>query len=107
MKWFDRWFTRKCQEAWQEQSSQTVNDIGIKPIGIKPMRKLSGVERSLGDHRSTMNLQIHSASGGYVLEFTTYDQKRDEHDRNLHIITEQEHLGEAIAKIITVEMLRK
>lgn len=99
MKWFYRWFTRKCQEALDvERQSPFENPIAIS--------KSASVERSLGDHRQTMNIQVHCATGGYILEFSRYDRKRDEHARNLHIITEQQDLGEAIAQVITVEMLR-
>lgn len=101
MKWFNKWFAKKCQQAWAEAREGTIEN-SMQPSPMKAAK----LDRSLGDHRQTMNLQIHSANGGYVLEFTKYDRKRDEHDRNLHIITEQEQLGEAIAKIITVEMLR-
>lgn len=98
MKWFDRWFTRKCQEAW--------NDARHASVETRPIGKNLSIERSLGDNRQTMNIQVHCANGGYVLEFTRYHRTRDDHERNLHIITEQQNLGEAIAQIITVEMLR-
>lgn len=101
MKWFDKWFARKCHQAWADAREGAIEN-STQPVRMKA----ATLDRSLGDHRQTMNLQIHSASGGYVLEFSKYDRKRDEHERNLHIITEQEQLGEALAKIITVEMLR-
>ena len=95
MKWFDKWFNNKVRQSW-EQAKEAKNMTLVSP----------SVDRSLGDHRSSMNVQIHSASGGYILEFTKYDRKRDEHNRNLHIVTEEQNLGEAISQIITVEMLR-
>jgi succinylglutamate desuccinylase len=65
------------------------------------------VSERIGDQRDSMNFQIHSATGGYILEFSSYDKRRDEWDKNLHIIRDDEDLGEGIAKIITIEMLRK
>lgn len=101
MKWFDKWFAKKCHQALAEAREDPIGN-STQPIRMKA----ATLDRSLGDHRQTMNLQIHSASGGYVLEFSRYDRKRDEHDRNLHIITDQQNLGESLAQIITVEMLR-
>ena len=97
---FFRWFGYKLNRHMSE------SEYGPEQTKAKSIRSTSPVDRSLGDHRQTMNLQIHTASGGYILEFSRYDRKRDEHDRNLHIITEEQNLGEAIAQIITVEMLR-
>ena len=47
------------------------------------------------------------ANGGYVLEYSTYNDKTDRHDNTLHIITADTDLGQGIAHIITLEMLRK
>jgi len=97
---FFRWFGHKL--------NRHMNESEYEPAQLKTraIPSTSPVERSLGDHRQTMNLQIHTASGGYILEFSKYDRKRDEHDRNLHIVTQDQDLGESIAQIITVEMLR-
>jgi hypothetical protein len=62
--------------------------------------------RSLNSDHHPMNFQIYRASGGYILEFSKYDRKRDEANRNLHIITDDQDLGDSIAKIVTLEMLR-
>jgi hypothetical protein len=47
------------------------------------------------------------ASGGYVLEYSTYNDKTDRHDNALHIISSDQDMGQGIAHIITLEMLRK
>ena len=98
---FFRWFGYKIDRHMNESEYEPAQ----RKTRAIPSTSAS-IERSLGDHRQTMNLQIHTASGGYILEFSRYDRIRDEHDRNLHIITEEQNLGEAIAQIITVEMLR-
>ena len=54
-----------------------------------------------------MNFTIHMANGGYVLEYSTYNDKTDRHDNALHIIPSDQDLGQGIAHIITLEMLRK
>ena len=59
------------------------------------------------DSRGGLNFTIHTANGGYVLEYSTYNEKTDRHDNALHIITADTDLGQGIAHIITLEMLRK
>lgn len=54
-----------------------------------------------------MNFTIHMANGGYVLEYSTYNDKTDRHDNALHIINSDTDLGQGIAHVITLEMLRK
>jgi hypothetical protein len=54
-----------------------------------------------------MNFSIYDAVGGYVVEFSQYDNKTDRHTRRLHIITEGAELGTSIGHVITNEMLRR
>ena len=54
-----------------------------------------------------MSFTIHQASGGYVLEYSAYDEKTDRPNHNLHIIPSDQDMGQGIAHIITLEMLRK
>ena len=54
-----------------------------------------------------MNFTIHMANDGYVLEYSSYNEKTDRHDNALHIINSDTDLGQGIAHIITLEMLRK
>jgi hypothetical protein len=59
------------------------------------------------DSRNGMSFTIHQANGGYVLEYSSYDEKTDRHNNNLHIITSDQDMGQGIAHVITLEMLRK
>jgi hypothetical protein len=53
-----------------------------------------------------MNFTIHPAAGGYILEYRVYDHRTERNDNKLHIINEDQDLGESIGKIITLEILR-
>ncbi len=53
-----------------------------------------------------MNFTIHSANGGHVVEYRSYDTKSDERINNLHIINSGEDMGERIGQIVTLELLR-
>jgi hypothetical protein len=53
-----------------------------------------------------MRLQVYKASGGFVIETRSYDQRTDRHHNTMHVITEDEDLGERLGKIIMMEALR-
>lgn len=53
-----------------------------------------------------MRLQIYKASGGYVVETRSYDRKSDRNNNTMHIITEDQDLGDALGKIVMMEALR-
>ena len=53
-----------------------------------------------------MRFQLYRASGGYVVETRYYDQKNDQNLHKLYIVQEDEDVGHAIGKIITMESLR-
>ena len=75
----------------------------------KPHRRGANlISRGSGlDSRGGLTFTIHMANGGYVLEYATYNEKTDRHDNALHVITADTDLGQGIAHIITLEMLRK
>lgn len=50
---------------------------------------------------------LYDASGGWVLEYQYYDEKKDENYTSLHIISENDDIGAAISRAITFEALRK
>ena len=77
-------------------------------VESKPHRRNALITRggSQLDSRG-MNFTIHMANGGYVLEYSSYNEKTDRHDNTLHIINSDTDLGQGIAHVITLEMLRK
>ena len=84
--------------------SQDINEV----VESKSHRRgpLAITRGSQLDNRG-MNFTIHMANGGYVLEYSTYNEKTDRHDNALHIINSDTDLGQGIAHVITLEMLRK
>ena len=53
------------------------------------------------------NFRIYNATGGMILEVGRWDKTRQEWTTNMHIIDEnEEHKTEAIAKIMTMELMR-
>jgi hypothetical protein len=73
----------------------------------RPLSKNSVVSRDRSLNSRGMNFSIHQANGGYVMEYSTYDEKTDRNSNALHIITADQDLGQGIAHVVTFEMLRK
>lgn len=110
MKWFDKWFAKKCKEAWDTaHSEETGLNESIQPtakypsVSVKPSRLSRSSE--LSSRSTTFNL--YNANGGYVIELRTYNSKIDEWDNTLHIIPNGQELGKSIEHIITLEALKK
>lgn len=72
----------------------TVNSIGI------------GRGPSL-DSDKGIRFQVYKASGGMIVETSTYDRQKDRSYNGLYIITDDKDLGQEIAKIITMETLKQ
>ena len=53
-----------------------------------------------------MRMQIYKANGGFVVETRGYDRQRDRHLNSMHVITEDQDLGDALGKIVMMEALR-
>ncbi len=54
-----------------------------------------------------MRLQIYKASGGYVVETRSYDSHKDRNFNSMHVITEDQDLGDALGKIVMMESLKR
>jgi hypothetical protein len=101
INWFKQKVISWVREDWNKVRSGNDAIVPSNSIGISPISK----GRRL-DHNG-MNFTIHSANGGYVMEYNTYDPRTDERNTALHLITSDQNLGQSIAHIITFEMLRK
>lgn len=53
-----------------------------------------------------IRLQVYKASGGFVVETRNYDRVKDRHNTSMHIVTDEEDLGERLGKIVMMEALR-
>ena len=81
------WFNKDLEDS--DMPELSVQDIGSSELGGEGMR-----------------FQLYRASGGYVVETRYYDQKNDRNLHKLYIVQEDEDVGHAIGKIITMESLR-
>jgi hypothetical protein len=53
-----------------------------------------------------MNFVVYRANGGMMVEYNRYDDRKDHHYCELHIVHPDEDLGAALGKIVTFESLK-
>lgn len=53
-----------------------------------------------------MRLQIYKASGGFVVETRRFDRRTDQNINTMHVITDDQDIGDALGKIVMMEALR-
>ncbi len=54
-----------------------------------------------------MRLQVYKASGGYVVETRSYDRRKDQNFNTMHVIRDDQDLGDALGKIVMMEVLQR
>ena len=108
MKWFDKWFKNKCIYALNLGREIAEQDQFIHSISGGPKRSNQlGPAEYPKQFKNGMQFCIYPATGGYVLEYSSYDEPTDNLTRRLHVIASDQDLGIGVSHIITLEMLRK
>jgi len=110
MKWFDKWLAKKVHKAWDEARSPgfaigKADTLSISSIVGAKTANLVREDRSL-DANPDLNFRMFRAENGYVMEVRQMDRRTDRHSINMHLITDEEDLGQRIAQIITIESLK-
>jgi len=92
MKWFDQWFSKKCQQAW---------DHAIEA----PRPNTASIEQhGLGDG---LNIHLKQVIGGRLVTFNSYDRRLDRSDSRTYIVTDDQNFECELSKIITLEAMRQ
>ena len=99
-----RWFKRKiCQWLGVERFEDWGDDV----IPIRDSVRIKSDAPTFFDRNPESNFRIYNATGGTILEVSRWDRQRSEWTTNMHIITDdEEHKTDAIAKIMTMELMR-
>jgi hypothetical protein len=96
-----RWFIGKLKRALRDHDENaTLHWSEVSPPALSSSSDVR--LRSNG-----MNFTLYNAQGGWVLEYHTYDNKTDTTENRIHIIQDTEDFGDRLAKILTLELLRR
>jgi hypothetical protein len=101
MKWLDNWALRRAKRIRNRE--ETITSIDRQQTGIGLSMKEAA---SIGSSRHRMSFVVYRANGGMMVEYNRYDERKDQHQCELHIVHPDENLGDALAKIVTFESLK-
>jgi len=101
MKWLDNWALRRVKRIRQRE--ETITSIDRQQTGIGISMKEAA---SIGASKHRMNFTVYRANGGMMVEYNRYDDRKDQHQCELHIVHPDQDLGDALAKIVTFESLK-
>jgi hypothetical protein len=101
MKWLDNWILKHAKRIRQR------NETGAGISRIESSVGIINDDRvSIGSSKHRMNFVVYRANGGMMVEYNRYDDRKDQHHCELHIIHPDQDLGEALGKIVTFESLK-
>lgn len=98
MKWLDNWILKRAKRI--RNRNETIGSITRAEVSFKEDRP------SIGSSRHRMNFTVYRANGGVLVEINRYDERKDQHYCELHIVQPDQDLGEALGKIVTFEGLK-
>ena len=101
MKWFDRWFVRKCRWAWDNRD---LADVAEQPRLASAKGLVIEEDPGWSDG---LRIGIKKMIGGYVVSFRIYDRVRDRSEDRSYIITDEQDFNNELGKIITMESMRQ
>jgi hypothetical protein len=98
MKWLDNWILKRAKRIRNRE--ETIKSIGRAELSMTEDRP------SIGSSRHRMNFTVYRANGGVLVEVNRYDERKDQHYCELHIVPPDEDLGASLGKIVTFEGLK-
>lgn len=108
MKWFNNWLYGKVHDMWDNRDKyeaareyKEIRAIKMGTIGAQAM-----VERSRAEGEDRISFELSTAVGGRILNVRRYDHRKDVHDSQTYVIPQGVDVGERVAKIINLELIK-
>lgn len=102
--WFDRWLYGKVRDMWDNQHKYETTleqSKGLRMAGVQ-----ATLERGSPEGQDRISFELSSAVGGRILNVRRYDERKDRHDSQTYVIPTGEDIGERVAKIINLELIK-
>ena len=107
MKWVDKWLYAKVRDMWDNrhkyEAEKDYNEARSLKMAISGAQVLAKGSPE-GEDRITFELT--SAVGGRILNVRRYDPRTDRNDSQTYVIPSGEDVGERVAKILNLELLK-
>ena len=97
LKWFDKWLAKRARRGAVHLRDEEEDMLVCGEDEHRLQR----------NPKNAMHFTIYNANGGHVLEYHKYNDRNDENEYTLHLIPSDNDVGQSIAHVITLEMLRK
>ena len=105
MKWFNKWFEKKCREAWENANKVECDEVPVSKRAYRRGLNTVADEGRLASQGT--NFTLYNANGGTVVELRDYDPMNDRHKTTLYVIGSEADLGQQLAHIVTIEALKR
>ena len=109
MKLFDQWLYNKVRDMWDNRhkyEAQLEEADYKQRLANKMSIGTAMVERSPSEGQDRITFELSSAVGGRILNVRRYDDRKDRHEHQTYVIPSGEDIGERVAKIINLELLK-
>lgn len=107
MKWFDRWLYAKVRDMWDNRYKYEADKDYKESRGLNmAIGQTAMIERGRAEGEDRITFELSTAVGGRILNVRRYDDRKDRHDSQTYVIPNGEDVGERVAKIINLEMVR-
>ena len=106
MKWFDKWFAKKCKYVWENHNQLVQNDSPDNILAYKAAQAPISARQS-HPNKGYVDFKLWFAdNGGYLIEFNKYDERKDRYNNELFIVQDGiENLGQEITQILTQHVI--
>ena len=106
MKLFDRWLYGKVRDMWDNRNKYEEEKDYQEAKAIRMNIGTAMVERSRAEGEDRISFELTSAVGGKILNVRRYDDRKDRHDAQTYVIPNGQDVGERVAKIINLELIK-
>ena len=114
MKWFFNWIRQGINNLDEDRLYADERKMDVIPtpkvrnrVNMIGIAKAATMDGSINLHQQAMHFKIYPATGGHIVEYTYYNERKDNHDQALHLIPSELDLGSELAKIMTLEALKR
>lgn len=87
-------FLKNIVTRWVRDDWNSVGAVAKKVSAVDEMRD------------PELSFKIFCATGGYVMDFRKYNRKSDQYEGQMYVIAKEEDIGERVARIVNLEMLK-
>lgn len=105
--WFDKWLYGKVRDMWDNKHKYEAERDYNEARGLKmAIGQTAMIERGSPEGQDRISFELSSAVGGRILNVRRYDERKDRHDSQTYVIPTGEDIGERVAKIINLELIK-